>query len=57
MRQASREWLQKKLAQEELALPDYERPLKTITEKGKSPFQKQVAQYGFAQAVYKNLEP
>lgn len=54
---AGREWMKRRLELDEFTLPDYERPLKTITEKGKSPFQKQIAQYGFAQAVFKNFLP
>lgn len=56
-KQAQLAWLHRKLEIEEATLPDYPRPLKVITEKDKSLFQKKVAQYGFAQAVYKNFLP
>lgn len=54
---AAEMWLRRKLEIEELNLPDYERPLFVKKEKGKSHWQKKVAQYGFAMSCYKYIAP
>lgn len=54
---AGRAWLSRQLVIDDLSLPDYDRPLKSITRKGKSPLEKQIAQYGFLTAITKNLLP
>lgn len=55
--QAAQIWLQKKLEIDEMVLPDYERPTKVIKEIGQTPFQSEVARYGFLTAIVKNITP
>ena len=54
---ASLAWLYRKLMSDEATLPDYDRPLKVIKDKGRSPFETNVARYGFSKSVIKYLLP
>lgn len=57
VRAAGQAWIEATLAKEEINLKDYDRPLKVIKEKGKSPFQSQVARYGFMNAITRFIAP
>jgi hypothetical protein len=54
---AGQSWLMQKVAEDEMNLPDYERPLKKIIRKGTNPFQKDVAKHGFMTAVERYIAP
>jgi len=55
--QAGRACLKRQLEIDEANLPDYPRPLKKITKKGKTPFQTMASRYGFAGACYRYMAP
>jgi len=51
-------WLEERLRQDEAVLPEaYERPLKVIKERSKTPFQNQASRYGILTACFKAVAP
>ena len=54
--QAGDEWMKRKLAEDDLSLPDYERPLKDMG-RTKSPFITDASRIGFGRQVYKFISP
>lgn len=54
---AGQEWLKRQLFLDELALPDYPRPLKEMKEVRLTPFQSNVVRYGIGSALFRAVAP